>query len=206
MALAETEFGVPQLMLPEDLAVERPDELSVMTYLSKFCRPGQVSLLDWVKTKIPNTPVSNFSADWTDGRALGALVNSLSEGGFPQYEQMHEEEEYKNCQEAMAAAEKLLGVSKTLTPEDFADNLYVLTRPTYISQLRFARLLAGKKQVTQALLVKAVFFGYADAVIQVRRSLAMQADTLSGNRIAGLQGLDFILDRNVHLKEVSILV
>lgn len=200
MAVAEEELGVPQLMSPEDLAAERPDELSVMTYLSGFCQPGLDSLLEWVQTKIPNTPLSNFSTDWADGRALGALVHSLSEGGFPEFEQMSDEEGRKNCQEAMEAAEKLLGVSKTLSPQDFAStDMHVLTRSTYISQIRFAKLLTEKKQVLQALLVKAVFFGYSDAVKQV--GAILQAKTQDSGT-PKLRGLDFILGQNVHLKEV----
>lgn len=51
MNLAEENFGVPQVMHPNDLAVEKPDERSVMTYISYFChlsvgqnsRPGTIS-------------------------------------------------------------------------------------------------------------------------------------------------------------------
>ena len=37
MALAENRLGIPKLMQPDELAVEKPDERSVMTYLSYFC-------------------------------------------------------------------------------------------------------------------------------------------------------------------------
>lgn len=143
MDLAEKELGVPQVMSPEDLAVEKPDELSVMTYVSGFCRPdaaGQNSLLDWVNSKIPNHPVSNFTTDWVDGRAVAALVDSLTEGEFPEYDQMKEDDRYKNCQEAMDAAERLLGISKTTTPEEFSEKeMDHLTRSAYIMQFRHAK-------------------------------------------------------------------
>ena len=37
MELAEQHLGIPQIMQPDDFAAEKPDEQSVMTYLSLFC-------------------------------------------------------------------------------------------------------------------------------------------------------------------------
>lgn len=144
MNLAEKKLGVPQVMHPEDLAVDKPDELSVMTYVSGFCSlegAGQNALIEWVNSKIPNQPVSNLTTDWADGRALAALVDALSEGMFPQAEQMKEEDGLKNCQETMEAAARQLGVKMIVTPEDFAENdMDHLTRSTYLNQFRFAQL------------------------------------------------------------------
>ena len=157
MELAEKELGVPQVMHPEDLAVEKPDELSVMTYVSGFCRPGQQSLLDWVNSKIPNRPVKNFTTDWADGRALAALVDALSEGGFPEADQMKTEDGCKNCQEAMEAATRLFGIKRTVSPEEFAENdMDHLTRSSYISQFRFAQLLEEGEGPTLISTLKAV--------------------------------------------------
>ena len=141
MDLARDELGVPQVLSPEDLAVDKPDEHSVMTYVSGFCRPGaagQNSLLDWVNSKIPNRPVSNFTSDWTDGTALAALVDSLTEGDYPECEKMKGEDNYKNCQEAIAAGKEKLGVDCKFTPEDFAENMDQMTRSTYITKYRTA--------------------------------------------------------------------
>ena len=51
MNLAEENLDIPQVMQPKDLAVEKPDERSVMTYISYFrhlsvgqnSRPGTIS-------------------------------------------------------------------------------------------------------------------------------------------------------------------
>ena len=153
MELAEKELGVPKVLSPEDLAVDKPDELSVMTYISGFCRPdsaGQNSLLEWVNTKIPNHPVSNFTTDWVDGTALAALVDSLSEGGFPESDLMKDDDKYKNCQEAMDAAKSLLGIDSNFPSEDFSENtMDQITRSTYITKFRHAKPLENEALASQ---------------------------------------------------------
>ena len=42
-------------------------------------------LLGWIQNKIPQLPVTNFSRDWQDGRALGALVDGCAPGIFSIY-------------------------------------------------------------------------------------------------------------------------
>ena len=37
-------------------------------------------LLGWIQNKIPQLPITNFSRDWQDGRALGALVDNCAPG------------------------------------------------------------------------------------------------------------------------------
>ncbi|UYV73979.1 cher [Cordylochernes scorpioides] len=37
-------------------------------------------LLGWIQSKLPEVPITNFTSDWNDGRALGALVDALAPG------------------------------------------------------------------------------------------------------------------------------
>ena len=37
-------------------------------------------LLGWVQNKQPDRPVHNFTTDWNDGRAIGALVDGIAPG------------------------------------------------------------------------------------------------------------------------------
>ena len=140
MKLAEEHFGIPQVMQPEDLAIDKPDELSVMTYLSYFCSsgsPGEKALLLWVQQQVAtlNLTITNLTTDWTDGRVLGALVNVISGGGFPEYEQMSPENGMENCRKSIDAAEKLLGVTKMIEPEEFSSShLDQLRRMAYLAQ------------------------------------------------------------------------
>ena len=152
MKLATEKFGIPQVMQPEDLAIDKPDELSVMTYLSYFCSsgsPGQKALLLWVQQQVTtlNLTITNLTTDWTDGRVLGALVNVISGGGFPEYEQMSSENRLENCRKSMDAAEKLLGVTKMIEPDEFVDpNLNQLKRMMYLVHIQFCRAMHAQVQ------------------------------------------------------------
>ena len=36
--------------------------------------------MGWIQSKIPNCPITNFTNDWNDGRAVGALVDAVAPG------------------------------------------------------------------------------------------------------------------------------
>ena len=154
MDLAEKHLGIPQLMQPEDLAVDKPDKLSTMTYLSQFCCPnsvGETALLDFIRRKLPNHNITNFTTDWVDGRVLGALTDCVSGGAYPEYEQMKPDQELENCANAMSTAEKLLQISKTCDAEQFSNpDLDPMTRTTYLQQFRHAKAVASPAQKLMA--------------------------------------------------------
>ena len=37
-------------------------------------------LLNWINTKVPDLPIKNFTTDWNDGKAIGALVDAVAPG------------------------------------------------------------------------------------------------------------------------------
>ena len=37
-------------------------------------------LMGWIQSKIPDVPITNFTNDWNDGRAVGALVDACAPG------------------------------------------------------------------------------------------------------------------------------
>ena len=154
MDLAEQHLNIPQLMHPEDMAVDKPDKLSTMTYLSQFCCPnsvGERALLEFVRKKLPKHNITNFTTDWVDGRVLGALTDCVSGGAYPEYEQMQPDQELENCTNAMDTAKNLLQVEKTCDPERFADpDLDPMTRTTYLQQFRHATAVASPAQKLMA--------------------------------------------------------
>ena len=145
MQLAETHFNIPPVISPNDFAAEKPDERSVMIYLSYFVGavtgPGQTALLKWIVKQVPSQEVTNFSSDWLDGRVLGALTDAVSEGKFPSFADMSPENASKNIEQSMITAEKLLGVRRTLKVDQFADpELDGILRLSYLSQFFHAQV------------------------------------------------------------------
>ena len=37
-------------------------------------------LLNWINNKVPELPIKNFTTDWNDGKAIGALVDAIAPG------------------------------------------------------------------------------------------------------------------------------
>lgn len=63
MSIAQKDLGIPAVLEPEYLASPWLDELSGMTYLSYFMKPGSPGFhatLRWVNSKLKR-PVKNFT-------------------------------------------------------------------------------------------------------------------------------------------------
>ena len=41
--------------------------------------------MGWIQSKIPDVPITNFTSDWNDGRAVGALVDAVAPGILPRW-------------------------------------------------------------------------------------------------------------------------
>lgn len=54
--------------------------------------------------------MNNFNKDWNSGKALGALVDSIAPGLFPDWEDLKAEDKVENARKAMKLAEDWLGV------------------------------------------------------------------------------------------------
>ena len=39
-------------------------------------------LLNWINNKVPDLPIKNFTTDWNDGKAIGALVDAVAPGWY----------------------------------------------------------------------------------------------------------------------------
>ena len=144
MHLAEYHLKIPQVVSPKDFAAEKPDERSVMMYLSYFVgavSPGQAALLEWIHEQIPEQRVTNLISDWLDGRVLGALTNAISEGKFTAFAEMTPENAAQNIEQSMISAEKMLGVRRIIKVDEFADpNLDGILRLSYLSQFYHAKM------------------------------------------------------------------
>ncbi|XP_078339973.1 filamin-A-like isoform X11 [Crassostrea virginica] len=101
-------------------------------------------LLNWVQSKIPDQPIKNFTTDWNDGRAIGALVDAVGPGLCPDWEDWNPKNAKKNAKEAMDNAEKWLDIPQLIKPEEITNpKVDELSMMTYLSQFPKAKLKPG---------------------------------------------------------------
>ncbi|TRY66792.1 hypothetical protein DNTS_009583 [Danionella cerebrum] len=101
-------------------------------------------LLGWIQNKVPDLPISNFSQDWRNGRALGALVDSCAPGLCPDWEIWDSEKPVDNATEAMQLADDWLGIPQVIAPEEIIDpSVDEQSVMTYLSQFPKAKLKPG---------------------------------------------------------------
>ncbi|KAJ8311413.1 hypothetical protein KUTeg_010768, partial [Tegillarca granosa] len=75
----------------------------------------------WVKTKIPNKNVVNFTTSWNDGIALCALLQSIRPGICPGFQLLKPHNLVNNCRLGIRLAKQCLNIPETmLTPEEMA--------------------------------------------------------------------------------------
>lgn len=100
--------------------------------------------MGWVKDKLPDLPVNNFTSDWNNGKAVGALVDSVAPGLCPDWGDWDPKKPLENAREAMDLADKWLNVPKLLTPEEIVNpNVDEQSMMTYLSQFPNAKLKPG---------------------------------------------------------------
>ncbi|XP_056000448.1 filamin-A-like isoform X18 [Ostrea edulis] len=101
-------------------------------------------LLNWVQSKVPDQPIKNFTTDWNDGRAIGALVDAVGPGLCPDWEDWNPKNAKKNAKEAMDNAEKWLDIPQLIKPEEITNpKVDEMSMMTYLSQFPKAKLKPG---------------------------------------------------------------
>ncbi|XP_045932536.1 filamin-B isoform X1 [Micropterus dolomieu] len=101
-------------------------------------------LLGWIQNKVPDLPINNFSNDWRNGKALGALVDSCAPGLCPDWETWDPVKPVENATEAMQLADDWLGIPQVIAPEEIIDpSVDEQSVMTYLSQFPKAKLKPG---------------------------------------------------------------
>ncbi|XP_063072251.1 filamin-B isoform X2 [Engraulis encrasicolus] len=101
-------------------------------------------LLGWIQNKVPDLPITNFSQDWHDGKALGALVDSCAPGLCPDWETWDTAKPVDNATEAMQLADDWLGIPQVIAPEEIIDrSVDEQSVMTYLSQFPKSKLKPG---------------------------------------------------------------
>lgn len=114
MKVAEGHLHVPQIIDPEDLNKDKPDDQSVSTYLSFFNCPGSTgekTLLEWWNNTFARH-LTNFTTDWHNPDVLCELVDYF----------VPRSKRSGNAHRAMIVAERRLGIDRMFQPEDIANH------------------------------------------------------------------------------------
>ncbi|EUB60625.1 Filamin-A [Echinococcus granulosus] len=101
-------------------------------------------LLAWLNSKLVERPVKNFTTDWNDGTAIGALVDACAPGLCPDWRDWEPKQKLRNATEAMNAAEQWLDVPQLIRPEEMINpRVDEKAMMTYLSQFPSAKLKDG---------------------------------------------------------------
>ncbi|CAH1104647.1 unnamed protein product [Psylliodes chrysocephalus] len=123
MNIAQKDLGIPAVLEPEYLASPWLDELSGMTYLSYFMKPGSPGFhatLRWVNSRLERQ-INNFTTDWNDGRVISEIIRSLG-GSAAAPEKLRTDSSYWESNQIQAIeAGRRLGVEPVLSARDMAD-------------------------------------------------------------------------------------
>jgi len=108
-------------------------------------------LLQWVRSKIPECNVNDFTNSWSDGRSICHLCEALKPGVFPgnSLDQLKGKNPLDNATKGEDVAESELGIPKILEPADMVEALDELSTMTYISYFRDYDLGEGKRRAAE---------------------------------------------------------
>uniref|UniRef100_A0A8W7PHV9 Calponin-homology (CH) domain-containing protein n=1 Tax=Anopheles coluzzii TaxID=1518534 RepID=A0A8W7PHV9_ANOCL len=138
MNLAYERFGIPKVLEPEYLASRWLDELSGMTYLSYFMRPGGPgynATMKWVNGQIKR-PVTNFTSDFNDGKVFCEIIKDLG-GPVPDPHKLSSDpSQWESNQQKVIDGGLKLGVKPVLAAKDMAtadeEHLGVMAYTTWL--------------------------------------------------------------------------
>ncbi|GMR46035.1 hypothetical protein PMAYCL1PPCAC_16230 [Pristionchus mayeri] len=107
-------------------------------------------LLAWIRSKLPSdVPVTNFTSDWNDGVALGALVDALAPGPLSNWRDWDPDNAVQNTRSAMSLADEDLGVAQLITPEELINpNIDEKSVMTYLAQFPQAKRAIPKGRIS----------------------------------------------------------
>lgn len=105
---------------------------------------GMFRLLQWIQNKIPKLSIQNFSTDWKNGTAIGALISAIAPGLCVDWNTWNITNYLKNTQEAMQLAKDWLNIQMFVSPEEvISGKATEKCLLTYLSQFPTAKLRSG---------------------------------------------------------------
>ncbi|XP_059376697.1 spectrin beta chain, erythrocytic-like [Carassius carassius] len=166
-------------------------------------RSAKDALLLWCQMKTagyPNVNITNFTTSWKDGMAFNALIHK-HRPDLVDYGNLQRSNPTHNLQQAFNVAEKKLGVTKLLDPEDvFTENpdeksiiTYVVAFYHYFSKMK-ALAVEGKrvgKVLDQAIETEKMIKKYetlsSDLLIWIEQTIIVLNNRKLANSLTGVQ-------------------
>lgn len=95
----------------------------------------QTALLVWLQALLSDLAITNLSTDWSDGRALSTLINTIQPELIPHHASLDPSEGQTNIQEAMRVAKKSLNIKQVIEPSKLSlENPDPIKVVAYLSQ------------------------------------------------------------------------
>uniref|UniRef100_A0A8C2I6D3 Spectrin beta chain n=1 Tax=Cyprinus carpio TaxID=7962 RepID=A0A8C2I6D3_CYPCA len=110
-------------------------DISVETEDNKEKKSAKDALLLWCQMKTagyPNVNVHNFTTSWRDGLAFNAIVHK-HRPDLMDFDNLKRSNAHYNLQNAFNVAEKELGLTKLLDPEEIPSNTQILKHQIYVN-------------------------------------------------------------------------
>jgi len=96
---------------------------------------AKAELLAWVRSKIPEYNINNFTSDWADGKAIMALAEAVEPGQF-NLPADFSTDAVTNAKNGINSAKNKMSIPDILDPEDMVHHPDELANMTYISYFR----------------------------------------------------------------------
>jgi spectrin beta len=170
---------------------------------NKETRSAKDALLLWCQIKTadyPNVNVRNFTTSWRDGLAFNALIHK-HRPDLVNYSQLHKSNGLFNLNNAFTTAERKLGISRLLEPEDVNVDVpdekiimtYVVAYYHYFSKMkddqvqgkRIAKVVSSAMQIDKD--IKQYEQMHSQLLEWIRATIEQLSDRQFNNSLQGVQ-------------------
>jgi spectrin beta len=176
---------------------------TTFVFENKEARSAKDALLLWCQIKTadyPNVNVRNFTTSWRDGLAFNALIHK-HRPDLINYSQLHKSNPLFNLNNAFTVADRKLGISRLLEPEDVNVDVpdekiimtYVVAFYHYFSKMkddqvqgkRIAKVVASQMQIDRDITEYETL--HSQLLEWIRETIEQLSDRRFANSLQGVQ-------------------
>lgn len=136
---------------------------------------GTNALLEWIRSKIPEYDIKNFTKHWNDGRAVCALTNAMLPGLVSNHRELDPTNKEANATRGIDLAWDRLKVDKLILPDEMTHpKVDKLAMMTYLAQFRNIK---PEDMITDASLCKAYGPGLEKCIVKDMATFTVEVPT-----------------------------